>query len=58
MLITEEGVKVEDGNTTKDQVEPIEAEKEISPAVAASVENEVPVEVSVCQMFDLGRELL
>lgn len=49
MLIIEEGVKVEDGITSKDQVEPVESEKEISPAVAASVENEVPVEVSVCQ---------
>ncbi|XP_034266835.1 chromodomain-helicase-DNA-binding protein 4 isoform X3 [Pantherophis guttatus] len=40
----EEGVKVEDGITSKDQVEPVESEKEISPAVTASVENEVPVE--------------
>lgn len=44
-------MKVEDGTTTKDQVEPTESEKEISPAVAASVENEVPVEVSACQGF-------
>lgn len=47
----EEGIKTEEGASTKEQGEPIELEKENSPTVASAAENEVPMEVSVCQVL-------
>uniref|UniRef100_A0A8C8BI58 Chromodomain-helicase-DNA-binding protein 4 n=1 Tax=Otus sunia TaxID=257818 RepID=A0A8C8BI58_9STRI len=52
---TEEGVKVEEGASTKEQGEPSEPEKELS---AAATETEVPMEVSIGLLEDDKRDVV